>query len=151
MLSSATPWSIIEKTLYVTIIPRGQEAELMGTYICACQMLAWLPPLVFTIMNEAGFSMRIGLLTLTVYFFISFCILFFLGDYGDAVAHAKAVDEGRREFAVSPPGGLGIDGYGCYEQWADPLENEFPDEFEAKSIQPEHSKLEDGRTRVADI
>jgi MFS transporter, UMF1 family len=27
-----------EKALYVTIIPRGQEAELMGTYICACQV-----------------------------------------------------------------------------------------------------------------
>jgi hypothetical protein len=103
----------------VTIIPRGQEAELMGTYICACQMLAWLPPLVFTIMNEAGYSMRIGLFTLTMYFAISFCILFLVGDYGKAVGHAKAIDEGRRQFASSPINGLGLDAFGCYEHWSE--------------------------------
>jgi MFS-type transporter involved in bile tolerance (Atg22 family) len=30
-----------EKTLYVSIINKGQEAELMGVYICASQILAW--------------------------------------------------------------------------------------------------------------
>lgn len=82
-----------EKSLFVTIIPRGQEAELMGTYICCGEILSWLPPLIFSIMNEMGFSMRVGLLTLSVYFSISFCILFLVGDYNEAVAHAKAIDE----------------------------------------------------------
>jgi UMF1 family MFS transporter len=103
-----------EKTLYVTIIPRGQEAELMGCYICAGQMLAWLPPLVFTIMNESGFSMRVGLFALTFYFAISFVILFLVGDYEDAVQHAREIDQGKKEFAVSPTNGLLV---GCYEQW----------------------------------
>jgi MFS-type transporter involved in bile tolerance (Atg22 family) len=110
-----------EKALYVTIIPRGQEAELMGTYICACQFLSWLLPLVFSIMNEAGISMRIGLFSLTFYFMVSFCILFLVGDYDEAVAHAKAVDQGRRQFAISPTNrdGFVIEAYGCYEDWAD--------------------------------
>lgn len=82
-----------EKVLYCTIIPKGQEAELMGVYICACQILSWLPPLVFSIMNEAGVPMQLGLLTLISYFLVSFTILFFVGDYDDAVAHAKAQDE----------------------------------------------------------
>lgn len=81
-----------EKVLYCTIIPKGQEAELMGVYICACQILSWLPPLVFTIMNESGISMRIGLLTLNAYFLISFVILFFVGDYQEALEHARVVD-----------------------------------------------------------
>lgn len=107
-----------EKALYVTIIPRGQEAELMGCYICACQMLSWLPPLVFSVMNESGLSMRIGLLSLTFYFMVSFGVLFLVGDYDEAVAHAKEIDEGKAEFASSPKGGI----HGCYERWPDSME-----------------------------
>mmetsp|Transcript_2899 Transcript_2899/g.7965 ORF Transcript_2899/g.7965 Transcript_2899/m.7965 type:complete len:503 (+) Transcript_2899:118-1626(+) len=89
-----------EKTLYVTIIPRGQEGELMGTYICCCQILSWLPPLIFSAMNEMGLSMRIGLLTLNVFFSMSFCILFLVGNYEEAVSHAKTVGEGCVPFSV---------------------------------------------------
>ncbi|KAI2513628.1 Vacuole effluxer Atg22-like protein [Fragilaria crotonensis] len=97
-----------EKVLYCTIIPKGQEAELMGVYICACQILSWLPPLVFTIMNESGISMRIGLLTLNAYFLISFVILFFVGDYQAALEHAQVADldrnhEQRAEVAEGAP------------------------------------------------
>eukprot|EP00980_Cylindrotheca_fusiformis_P004692 scaffold993_cov110-Cylindrotheca_fusiformis.AAC.2 len=88
-----------EKTLYVTIIPRGQEAELMGTYICASQMLSWLPPLVFTLLNEAGFSMRIGVCSLAGFMLVSLLILFLVGDYSEAVAHARTVDEERKQLA----------------------------------------------------
>jgi MFS transporter, UMF1 family len=42
-----------EKALYVTIIPRGQEAELMGTYICACQ--------VCTTVNRGRIVLQLGL------------------------------------------------------------------------------------------
>lgn len=33
-------------------MPKGQEAELAGFYLYCSQILAWLPPLVFTIFNE---------------------------------------------------------------------------------------------------
>jgi UMF1 family MFS transporter len=108
-----------EKTLYVTIIPRGQEAELMGTYICACQMLSWLPPLIFSVMNEMGYSMRTGLFTLTFYFLASFCILFFVGDYNDAVEHAREIDDGLVPFTISPANGLATAIGACYDQFAD--------------------------------
>jgi MFS transporter, UMF1 family len=81
-----------QKTLYCTIIPRGQEAELMGTYICAGQILSWMPSLVFSVMNEVGISMRIGLFSLTFYFIASFLVLFLVGDYDEAVAHAREFD-----------------------------------------------------------
>lgn len=82
-----------EKVLYCTIIPKGQEAELMGVYICACQILSWLPPLVFSVMNENGISMRIGLLSLTSYFLLAFFTLFLVGDYEEAKEHCKLYDE----------------------------------------------------------
>ena len=86
-----------EKTLYCTIIPRGQEAELMGTYICAGQILSWVPSLVFSFLNESGFSIRFGLFSLSFYFTASFFILFLVGDYDEAVAHARAFDHSKEE------------------------------------------------------
>lgn len=90
-----------EKTLFCTIISKGAEAELMGVYICSCQVLSWLPPLMFTIMNEFGVSMRIGLFSLNIYFLLSFILLFFIGDYREAVTHARDIDEGKIFFTFS--------------------------------------------------
>jgi UMF1 family MFS transporter len=81
-----------EKTLYCSIIPAGQEAELMGVYIFACQILSWLPPFVFSLLNEFGFSMQLGLFSLNVYFAISLFVLILMGDYNAAVAHASSFD-----------------------------------------------------------
>jgi MFS-type transporter involved in bile tolerance (Atg22 family) len=83
-----------EKALYCSIIPRGQDAELMGVYIFACQILSWLPPFIFTALNECGFSMRAGLVSLNAYFFVSFLVLQVLvGEYSDAVQHANTFHE----------------------------------------------------------
>lgn len=108
-----------EKTLYVTIIPRGQEAELMGVYICACQILSWLPPLVFSIMTEMGLSMRIALFGLTIYFFIGFMVLFLVGDYDEAVRHGKQIDQEHHHLHVtkSVDADITYDQAACYQQW----------------------------------
>eukprot|EP00934_Nitzschia_sp_Nitz4_P003804 Nitzschia sp. Nitz4//scaffold232_size35869//2212//3840//NITZ4_007802-RA/size35869-processed-gene-0.1-mRNA-1//1//CDS//3329543315//3794//frame0 len=114
-----------ENTLYVTIIPKGHEAELMGVFICASQVLAWLPPMVFSIMNEFGFSLQVGMFALTGYFFLSLAILTaWLGDYNDAVLHAKQVDEGILPYGFCSDA-LGIDGCGFYEEWLEGEVNEI--------------------------
>lgn len=94
-----------EKALYCSIIPQGQAAELMGFYIFACQVLSWLPPFVFSAMNEAGFSMRAGLFSLNGYFFVSFTVLnTFFGNYSDAVQHAMTFNgEGGKQQEVQSP------------------------------------------------
>ena len=87
-----------EKALYCSIIPRGQEAELMGVYIFACQILSWLPPFVFTALNECGFSMRAGLFSLNGYFFVSLLVLHVLfREYTDAVQHANTFHEKEKD------------------------------------------------------
>ena len=48
-------------------------------------VFAWVPSLVYTVLNEAGVSQRIGLSTLCVVFLgalISYCMM---GDYSEAV------------------------------------------------------------------
>jgi hypothetical protein len=78
-----------------SIIPEGQDAELMGIFLFAGQCLSWIPPLVFTAINEAGVSQRIGVASLDVYFFLSFLGYCCMGSY------AKAREEVNRESAFS--------------------------------------------------
>jgi MFS-type transporter involved in bile tolerance (Atg22 family) len=74
--------------LYCTIIPRGQESELMGLYLFSGLVFSWLPPFLFTLLNEVGASMRIGLASLNLFFAGGFIFLKKIGDYQDAVDFA---------------------------------------------------------------
>jgi MFS transporter, UMF1 family len=58
----------MHSTAYISNIPRGQEAELMGLYVMAGQSLSWLPPIVFTSLNEIGVDMAMALASLNIFF-----------------------------------------------------------------------------------
>ncbi|KAL7528481.1 hypothetical protein ACHAXR_002468 [Thalassiosira sp. AJA248-18] len=73
-------------SLYCTIIPRGQESTLMGIYIFSGSVLAWLPPLLFSFLNEIGASMSIGLASLNLFFAGGFILLLMIGNYDEAIA-----------------------------------------------------------------
>ena len=76
----------IHNTIFCTIIPRGNEVEMMGLYFFACQIFVFLPPMVFTALNEAGLSMDIGMGSLGFYFIAGGFFLNQMGDYQEAVA-----------------------------------------------------------------
>jgi hypothetical protein len=59
---------------------------MMGLYVFASQVLSWLPPTVFTIMNEFHVSMYYGLGSLSIYFLLSIVSLSTVGDYPRIVA-----------------------------------------------------------------
>lgn len=65
---------------------KGQETELMGMYVLSGQILSWLPPAVFTVLNELGFPMAYGLGSLCLYFGAAMLFLRLMGDYDVAVA-----------------------------------------------------------------
>jgi MFS-type transporter involved in bile tolerance (Atg22 family) len=73
-----------DRLLSSPIIPAGQDAELMGLYLFAGQVITWVPPLLFTGMNEAGVSQRIGIISLDVFFCVSIIAYFFMGSYKEA-------------------------------------------------------------------
>ena len=83
----------IERYLAITIIPKNKDAELMGAYLFFGQILSWLPPLVFTALNEAGISIRISMLSLLVFWFISVICLQFMGPYENALRQANEAIE----------------------------------------------------------
>jgi MFS-type transporter involved in bile tolerance (Atg22 family) len=74
----------MHSTLFITITPAGQETELMSLYLFCGQVLSWLPPLLFTILNEMGVSMSIGLASLNVFFAIGLACLHNMGSYNVA-------------------------------------------------------------------
>ena len=79
-----------DKALFCDMIPRGHEAEMMGIYILAGQIFMWVPPLLTTVFNEAGFSLRYNFMSLGVYFFIGFVCMIFMGPYYYTLVGTKA-------------------------------------------------------------
>jgi MFS-type transporter involved in bile tolerance (Atg22 family) len=60
------------------ICPVGQEAELSGFFVFSSNILVWLPPLIFTAMNESGISMQWGLMSLVIFFAFGIGLLSFM-------------------------------------------------------------------------
>jgi UMF1 family MFS transporter len=73
-----------DRLLASSIIPEGQDAELMGLFLFSGQCLSWIPPLVFTAINEAGISQQIGVASLDAYFLISLVAYIIMGSYTNA-------------------------------------------------------------------
>ena len=73
-----------DKLTASSVIPEGQDTELMGVFLFAGQCLSWLPPLVFTAINEAGVSQRVGIASLDVYLVISLIGYCCMGSYTTA-------------------------------------------------------------------
>jgi hypothetical protein len=73
------------------IIPEGQNSEIMGFYLFSGYILMWAPPLVFTSLNEAGISQRVGLATLNIWFLLGILFYCLIGSYTKAVQDAGKV------------------------------------------------------------
>lgn len=71
--------------LYCTIIPRGSESEMMGLYLFSGSVLSFLPPFIFTCLNEIGMDMSIGLASLNLFLAGGLIFFLFIGDYEKAV------------------------------------------------------------------
>lgn len=93
-----------ERTIICQIIPEGQDAELMGYYLFAGQTLIWLPSLIFTILNENGVNMRIGIASVGLFFLVAFLSYFFMGNYAEAtrVANENGEDDDSSVQNTSP-------------------------------------------------
>eukprot|EP00979_Chaetoceros_neogracilis_P018029 scaffold10550_cov271-Chaetoceros_neogracile.AAC.8 len=60
-----------EALIFSMIVPQGQESELAGFFLYCSQILGWLPPLVFTLMNEKGIALKYGGAHLNIYLFVA--------------------------------------------------------------------------------
>lgn len=66
----------------------------MGIYLCSSQILGWLPPLVFTAMNEAGVTMYWNVASLCIFFGLAFLVSFLVAsDFESAMKRARPTTE----------------------------------------------------------
>jgi len=82
-----------QKTLSVALIPKGQEFEIMGLISFFAQIIGFGPVLVFTALNEAGYSMRWGLASLSFFLLTSFLCTLMCGSYDRAIRSVAHTSE----------------------------------------------------------
>ena len=75
--------------MYTFIIPRGQEAELAGFFLYCGQILTWLPPLIFTIMNEADINLSWAGITLNGYMLVAIVLWLSMKPWDQCIQDAK--------------------------------------------------------------
>lgn len=85
------------RSLYITIIPEGQNAEFMGIYVLISSGVIWLPPLLFTILNEVGVQMNEIMALSTNVFALALFFVLMMDPYDKAVADAKQNGGGDEE------------------------------------------------------
>mmetsp|Transcript_29201 Transcript_29201/g.62094 ORF Transcript_29201/g.62094 Transcript_29201/m.62094 type:complete len:514 (-) Transcript_29201:192-1733(-) len=79
----------LENVIFTMSVPAGQESELSGFYTYCRSILTWLPPLVFTVMNESGLHMKYGLLSLVIFLMIGLFLLQLMAPWEDVLEAAK--------------------------------------------------------------
>ena len=79
----------LEKLIYAVIIPQGQESELAGFFLYCTQILTFLPPLIFTVMNESGVSLHWAGIHLNIYLFVGFIFFQLMLPWDECIAAAK--------------------------------------------------------------
>lgn len=52
---------------YIVLVPRERVAELWGFNMFAAAILSWVPPLIFTSLNESTGNLRLGFLGMTAF------------------------------------------------------------------------------------
>jgi len=78
-------------TIFVTISPKENGAvEMMGLFLFFCKILSFVPPLIFTILNEVGIPMWIGISSLAMYSFVGFLGLIYMEDYDSMRAYTTS-------------------------------------------------------------
>ena len=74
-----------QRVLFCTLIPKGQETEMMGLFTFMGQILGWLPPLVVTLMNENDVDLKWSLMVVLFFCVFAVVLTFPMGDYRAAV------------------------------------------------------------------
>ena len=94
-----------ERLFFSMIVPHGLEAELSGLYVYCSQIIAWLPPLLFSVLVEAKVDMGFGVIAVSGFAIIAVALLSMAAPWPEILADIEnEQDEGAR--------GVEVDGRG---------------------------------------
>jgi MFS-type transporter involved in bile tolerance (Atg22 family) len=78
-----------EGLFFSMVLPKGQEAELAGFFVYCTQILAWLPPLLFTILVENDVAQKWGVVVTSFGFLVATGLLTLAAPWEDIVKEAR--------------------------------------------------------------
>mmetsp|Transcript_18236 Transcript_18236/g.34614 ORF Transcript_18236/g.34614 Transcript_18236/m.34614 type:complete len:580 (+) Transcript_18236:200-1939(+) len=84
-----------QRVLFCTLIPKGQETEMMGLFVFVGQILGWLPSLIFTIMNENDVPLEWGLALIGGFCAMAVVCTLPMGSYEKACEEAALASRGK--------------------------------------------------------
>mmetsp|Transcript_4304 Transcript_4304/g.6152 ORF Transcript_4304/g.6152 Transcript_4304/m.6152 type:complete len:532 (-) Transcript_4304:2332-3927(-) len=82
-----------QRVLICTLIPKGQEAEMMGLFTFTGQVLGWLIPLIFTIMNEKGVNIRWSCSIISFFVMFAFICTLPMGTYESGLNEVQEAED----------------------------------------------------------
>lgn len=82
----------LSRSLYSQMIPKGQEAEFFSFYEISERGTSWLGPLAFGLVNQMTESLRLGLLSVIIFFALGLALLFTI-NVPQAIREARANDK----------------------------------------------------------
>mmetsp|Transcript_44967 Transcript_44967/g.109217 ORF Transcript_44967/g.109217 Transcript_44967/m.109217 type:complete len:673 (-) Transcript_44967:2423-4441(-) len=99
----------VHTVFFSMCLPKGQEAELSGFFVYCTQILGWLPPLLFSIMNENGIDQKYGVIITTFGFVVSIALLSCTASWDEIVEEANRNAHEEDHFAEATPSTAGND------------------------------------------
>ena len=89
-------------------LPRGYENEMTGMFVYTGQILAWLPPLVFTFIIELGANTRFGFLSLFLFQAIGIGLLYCMSPWEEVLEESGKVIKPEETTSSSASPGMDI-------------------------------------------
>lgn len=89
------------RLVFIAIMPKGQESEMMGLHQFTAIGFVWFPPLVLAILNENGIGINIGMMVCSIFCFFALFSLHMIGDFDEAVK--KTETTGHFDEVVAKP------------------------------------------------
>lgn len=77
---------------FAVLVPQAQATEMAGIYNFASLIFAWVPPLVFSALNEGGIPLNYGVMHLVGYFVIAIGFLSLMPSWKDVLKESHGLD-----------------------------------------------------------
>lgn len=89
---------------FAVLVPQEQAAEMAGIYNFCSLILAWLPPLVFSALNENGIPLNYGVMHLVGFFVIAVGFLSLMPSWEEVLAESHGLDHSAKSAEGSTQG-----------------------------------------------
>jgi UMF1 family MFS transporter len=91
----------LSRSLFSQMIPKGQEAEFFSFYEISERGTSWLGPFVFGVVNQLTGSLRVGLLSVIIFFVLGLAVLL-------TVNVATAIRDAQNQNKLDPAAATGL-------------------------------------------